>query len=139
MIYSIEIEEVRTGEIMVSAESLEEARKRAAEMFNDDPEHCVDWYDSEATFDGMTEGDMAVNERFGESADCLYSGYVEMVDTCVCCGDIVPEGRMVCAACEAKQGGEQNGRQACNMEQRESGPEGLAGRFRRGISRLFGR
>lgn len=24
-----------------------------------------------------------------------------MVDTCVCCGEIVPEGRMVCPSCEA--------------------------------------
>ena len=23
-----------------------------------------------------------------------------MVDTCICCGDIVPEGQMVCPACE---------------------------------------
>lgn len=26
-----------------------------------------------------------------------------MVDTCICCGAIVPEGRMVCANCEAGQ------------------------------------
>lgn len=25
-----------------------------------------------------------------------------MIDTCVCCGEIVPEGRMVCLACELK-------------------------------------
>lgn len=25
-----------------------------------------------------------------------------MIDTCVCCGEYVPEGRMVCPQCEAK-------------------------------------
>jgi RNA polymerase subunit RPABC4/transcription elongation factor Spt4 len=24
-----------------------------------------------------------------------------MTDTCICCGEIVPEGRMVCPNCEA--------------------------------------
>lgn len=26
------------------------------------------------------------------------------MDTCVCCGAVVPEGRMVCWACENRQG-----------------------------------
>ena len=26
-----------------------------------------------------------------------------MVNRCVCCGDIIPEGRQVCPACEAGQ------------------------------------
>ena len=25
-----------------------------------------------------------------------------MIDTCVCCGEYVPEGRMVCPLCESK-------------------------------------
>lgn len=29
-----------------------------------------------------------------------------MVDTCICCGQIIPEGRMVCPNCE--NGGENN-------------------------------
>ena len=31
------------------------------------------------------------------------------VDTCVCCGEIVPEGRMVCHACEDKYYNHQHG------------------------------
>ena len=31
------------------------------------------------------------------------------VDTCVCCGEIVPEGRMVCYACEDKYYNHQHG------------------------------
>lgn len=27
------------------------------------------------------------------------------MDTCVCCGEVIPEGRMVCWACENGQGG----------------------------------
>lgn len=27
-----------------------------------------------------------------------------MMDTCVCCGAVIPEGRMVCWACENGQG-----------------------------------
>ena len=27
-----------------------------------------------------------------------------MSDTCVCCGEIIPEGRMVCLNCEANCG-----------------------------------
>ena len=27
-----------------------------------------------------------------------------MMDTCVCCGAVIPEGRMVCWACENRQG-----------------------------------
>ena len=27
-----------------------------------------------------------------------------MIDNCVCCGEYVPEGRMVCPACEKKYG-----------------------------------
>ena len=27
-----------------------------------------------------------------------------MVDTCIFCGEIIPEGRMVCWACENRQG-----------------------------------
>ena len=27
-----------------------------------------------------------------------------MVDTCICCGAIIPEGRMVCPNCEAEAG-----------------------------------
>lgn len=35
-----------------------------------------------------------------------------MEDRCVCCGDIVPEGRMVCRICEQKAiaGQQMNGR-----------------------------
>lgn len=25
-----------------------------------------------------------------------------MIDTCVCCGETIPEGRMVCSTCESK-------------------------------------
>ena len=25
-----------------------------------------------------------------------------MTDTCVCCGEVIPEGRMVCPICEAE-------------------------------------
>lgn len=27
-----------------------------------------------------------------------------MMDTCVCCGEVIPEGRMICWACENRQG-----------------------------------
>lgn len=36
--------------------------------------------------------------RFGDNV-ILTSG-----DICVCCGEIVPEGRMVCPTCEVKYG-----------------------------------
>ena len=32
----------------------------------------------------------------------LSSMYGKMVDRCVCCGEIIPEGRQVCPACESK-------------------------------------
>lgn len=25
-----------------------------------------------------------------------------MVDTCICCGEVIPEGRMICPNCEAE-------------------------------------
>ena len=49
-----------------------------------------------------------------------------MSNYCVCCGEEIPEGRMVCPSCEADEGGERNGRQTRCVEQRESRPGGLA-------------
>ena len=43
-----------------------------------------------------------------------------MVDTCIFCGEIIPEGRMVCWACENRQG--------VSPERRANGTVGTADR-----------
>lgn len=59
-----------------------------------------------------------------------------MIDTCVCCGEYVPEGRMVCPLCVSK--GEKKADEACKNDSPLSlnKSRGLAGRFVRSISRL---
>ena len=42
------------------------------------------------------------------------------MDTCVCCGAVIPEGRMICWACENRQG--------VSPERRANGTVGAADR-----------
>ena len=33
----------------------------------------------------------------------LVNGHIDEKDTCVCCGNVIPEGRQVCLNCEEKE------------------------------------
>ena len=50
-----------------------------------------------------------------------------MEETCILCGDIIPEGRQVCPICEQKYGGKLDERKAMDLLLRQSvlkGPPG---------------
>lgn len=139
MIYSVEITEERIGNIDVEAKTQKDAAFLARELYNEDPEQNVDWYSSEATFDGMTEEDLLHEKKYMEWRDYSDEHYVEMFDACVCCGAIIPEGSIICPDCAAgSKGDEENEGQECDLEQREPQSGRLACGFRRRISRLFG-
>ena len=42
----------------------------------------------------------AVEEMGGDTSDLRRELAFARADRCVCCGEIVPEGRMVCPSCE---------------------------------------
>lgn len=42
----------------------------------------------------------AVEEMGGDTSDLRRKLAFARADRCVCCGEIVPEGRMVCPSCE---------------------------------------
>lgn len=61
-----------------------------------------------------------------------------MIDTCVCCGEYVPEGRMVCPLCVSKC--EKKEDEACKNDRplslnKSRGLEGRLGRFIPGLNR----
>ena len=58
-----------------------------------------------------------------------------MDNRCVCCGAVIPEGRMVCPICEMAAddvavtewpGGEEYGRQSASVNRRKTGRNGKA-------------
>ena len=53
-----------------------------------------------------------------------------MMDTCVCCGAVIPEGRMVCWACENGQG--------VSPERRANGTVGVGSAFSHRAARYCG-
>ena len=44
----------------------------------------------------------AVEETGGDASDLRHELAFAVADTCVCCGEPVPEGRMVCPSCEER-------------------------------------
>lgn len=62
-----------------------------------------------------------------------------MSNYCVCCGEEIPEGRMVCPLCEFAYGDEGDERQSCNTAQRKARTEKAAEIIKRTIMRLCGR
>ena len=146
MTYTIEIREERVGNIEVEAQTHAEAAQMALELFDEDPENNVEWYGSKASFDEMTEEDLLHEKSYMEYADYYDEHYVEEFDSCVCCGAVIPEGRIICPDCasgcqdeDEDEGDDENGRQTRCVEQRKSRFGGLASRFGRRIPRIFGR
>ena len=142
MKYIVDIVEHNEGQIEIEATSRMEAEDIASTRYYNDPQ-MVDWYKSETTFNGLTGNEIFEKEVSDyDCCDCGCNGHCgdcSPDNRCLFCGEIIPEGRMVCPSCEADEGGERNGRQTRCMEQRKPQSGGMASRFRRGIPRLFGR
>ena len=99
MKYIVYIVEHNEGQIENEATSRMEAEDIASTRYYNDPQ-MVDWYKSETTFNGLTGDEIFEKEVSDyEGCDCACNGHCKDCspdNRCLFCGEIIPEGRMVC-------------------------------------------